>query len=220
MDDLIVRKTVKAVGVTFNNPNGEKRQNVLRELADQYCQDLSLAEIEMEEYEYSGQSAYHIVIDGRIVGNLPADLAAALKKIQLEQQYTFWLENGYIIGGEFYEKDCLDEEEETSYDEMEREPYYGVMFTLCLASPEARAAFLKEFDRKHSSNTQQKNKKHQPHISEKKKQKGIWKLIVAAFFILNGLRAFGISTILMDMHIVIGGLLIIWWIYKDWNPKV
>lgn len=61
-----------------------------------------------------------------------------------------------------------------------------------------------------------------PKLFEKQKrnkQQGIWKLIVAGVCILAGLNAFAISTLLMDIYIVLAGILVIWWINSDWKPK-
>lgn len=64
----------KIVGVTFNNADGTNRQKILANLAS----GGACVELELSRYSYNGAPAYHVLCDGQVIGNIPADLAARI----------------------------------------------------------------------------------------------------------------------------------------------
>lgn len=62
-------------------------------------------------------------------------------------------------------------------------------------------------------------RKHVNKQEPKTNPNSIWKLIVGGFFIISALGAFGENTILMILHMLIGGGLILWWFAKDWRQN-
>ena len=212
MDSAIVRKEVRVVGVTFENDDGVNRQEIIENLAYEYDRDLYFSSIELCEYLYNGEPAYHVTVDGSVIGNLASDFSLELKTLQEKQGYMFWVEDGRIVGGE-----------EDSHGEKLN---YGVRLTVCIVSPEAKDEILKRTKQKAKNKKQSATNLNQysPAVRAKKlkrkpKQRKIWKLIVGGLFCLNGLKAFGISTLVMDINIIIGGLFIIWWIWKDFSTE-
>lgn len=118
------RKTfeVKAVGVTFKNEDGTERQKILAEFNEfPYCDDL-----ELEKFEYEGAPAYHIVCDGKIIGNVSATLAEKLD--------TFERHGSVLVPSNLrtYGGSCVDNEERS----------YGASIDLTIISPE-EVAYLK-----------------------------------------------------------------------------
>ena len=208
--DLIVKKEVSVVGVTFLNDDGTDRQALLQEITEEHGEDLFLAEIDLQEFEYNGAPAYHVVIDDKIVGCLSADLAASLKKIEQEQGYTFWAENGTIVGGGIAEYGWNDNSE----DAIQRQLKYGVRLTLCLASPYAQAQISNQTKKK--LETAKVAKKSQPHVpvkspSSNKKKSHLWKLIVAILFLSNGLRMLPDIIILAIANWSVSIMFFYWW---------
>ena len=203
MNDSIIQKEVKVVGVSFENNDGSSRQEIIENLAYEYDRDLDFSSIELCEYSYNGNPAYHVTVDGSVIGNLEADFSLELKTLQEKHGYMFWAEGGRIVGG--------------GEDDLGERLNYGVRITICIVSPEAKAEILRKINQKYSAvNTKQYNPTATTTESRSKpKPKKIWKLIVGGLFCLNGLRAFGLSTLVMDLNLIIGGLFIIWWIWKD-----
>lgn len=85
---------VKAVGVTFQNEDGTERQKILAGLKEfPYYDDLSL-----EKYEYEDAPAYHIVCDGKVIGNVSATLAEKLYDFE-SRGYALDPSNLRVYGG-------------------------------------------------------------------------------------------------------------------------
>lgn len=61
----------KIVGVTFDNDDGESRQDILSRMDGS-------EEITVEKYTYNGEPAAYVKWDGKILGNLSAKLAKDL----------------------------------------------------------------------------------------------------------------------------------------------
>ena len=64
----------KVVGVTFPARDGSSRQKGLRELWNEDVElDNSFHEVKLEGYEFEGADALAVLLDGKEVGNIPAD---------------------------------------------------------------------------------------------------------------------------------------------------
>ena len=124
MNREVETRVVPVVGVTFENGDGSKRQDILEELSDRYGNDVELLDVELEQYLYQGDPAYHVIMDGRIVGNLNNSLAKEIYLLKEEKNYSVWVDSAWIVGGG------------ESYDDEEEKLNYGVRLKLCLASPE------------------------------------------------------------------------------------
>lgn len=152
METELERRIAKVVGVTFNNADGQSRQEIIARLNDEYGEDLALANIELEEYTYNGAPACRVLIDGSCIGNLSAQLASELYDLMRGQQYTYWVDTGYIVGGPEYFDDDEDDELHS----------YGVRLVLCLASPAARQKILAGIDRKYAKHKRAEVSKQPP----------------------------------------------------------
>lgn len=64
-------KEIKVAGVTFNNKDGSSRQELLRKFdaADEVA-------VSLLEHEHKGAPAFHVLVDGEIIGNIPLDKTA------------------------------------------------------------------------------------------------------------------------------------------------
>lgn len=62
------RIVTAVAGVTFKNDDGSSRQAILKDLKARGGDD---AELTLEEYDYKGQPAIRIMIDGEQIGNVP-----------------------------------------------------------------------------------------------------------------------------------------------------
>lgn len=63
-------KTIKVVGVTFANDDGTNRQRLLKKL---YFKDPpfdSYVDISFEEYDYQGETAFAVLANGYMIGNV------------------------------------------------------------------------------------------------------------------------------------------------------
>lgn len=70
-------------GVSFRNEDGEDRQQIIRRLPrDGECN------IQLVRYTYEGEPAYHVVMDGKTVGNVPRNIAA---EFATKDDEDFWL---------------------------------------------------------------------------------------------------------------------------------
>ena len=63
-------KEIKVAGVTFNNKDGSSRQELLREFDREEAVAVSLL-----EHEHKGKPAFHVLVNGKIIGNIPKDKA-------------------------------------------------------------------------------------------------------------------------------------------------
>lgn len=70
-----VAETIKTklVGVTFDNEDGENRQNLLAQM-------VGYEEITVEKYTFKGEPAAYVKWGDKILGNLSAELATNLQK--------------------------------------------------------------------------------------------------------------------------------------------
>lgn len=76
------RIVTAVAGVTFKNDDGSSRQAILKDLKARGGDD---ADLELEEYDYKGQPAIRILIDGEQIGNVPkrrvAEISAVLDRL-------------------------------------------------------------------------------------------------------------------------------------------
>ena len=63
-------KEIKVAGVTFENKDGSSRQELLKE----FDQEEAVA-VALLEHEHKGKPAFHVLVDGKIIGNIPKDKA-------------------------------------------------------------------------------------------------------------------------------------------------
>ena len=71
----------KIVGVTFENEDGENRQDILGRMSGD-------EEIEIEKYTYKGKPAAYVKWGNKILGNLSAELAEDLARKYPNARYT------------------------------------------------------------------------------------------------------------------------------------
>ena len=71
----------KVVGVTFNNEDGENRQDILSKMSGS-------EDITVEKYTYNGESAAYVKWGDKVIGNLSAELAGDLARKYPKARYT------------------------------------------------------------------------------------------------------------------------------------
>lgn len=126
MSGRTVRQEIKVVGVTFANSNGSSRQQILEELDNEYGERLNLSQAELRRYQFRGDPAYHIVIDGKTVGNLASTLAEKLSRLE-DDGCEIWIEDPRIVGGKSEFSDILGDDDE--------DLTYGMRVTICVLDP-------------------------------------------------------------------------------------
>ena len=109
---------IKVVGVTFENSDGSKRQRILEELADDPDIDTHVV-----KYDYNGCPAYRVECNGRMIGSVPATVAANLDFLEQEGYFLF-VNDIFIYGGP---------------DEDDPDKYYGARIELKAISQEEQA---------------------------------------------------------------------------------
>lgn len=71
----------KVVGVTFNNEDGENRQDILSRMSGN-------EDITVEKYTYNGEPAAYVKWGDKVIGNLSAELAGDLARKYPKARYT------------------------------------------------------------------------------------------------------------------------------------
>ena len=71
----------KVVGVTFNNEDGENRQDILSRMSGS-------EDITVEKYTYNGEPAAYVKWGDKVIGNLSAELAGDLARKYTKARYT------------------------------------------------------------------------------------------------------------------------------------
>lgn len=71
----------KVVGVTFNNEDGENRQDILSRMSGS-------EDITVEKYTYNGEPAAYVKWGDKVIGNLSAELAGNLARKYPKARYT------------------------------------------------------------------------------------------------------------------------------------
>lgn len=67
----------RVVGVTYSASDGSSRQGNIKELFDKLVSDPNdYQPVELIRYSYNGAPAYHVVVAGREIGNVPAESVA------------------------------------------------------------------------------------------------------------------------------------------------
>ena len=199
----VYRQDIKVVGVTFDNDDGINRQTILRELDESIGGMYFDADMQLQRYEYFGNPAYYVLIESKIVGNLPAALAREVAEKE-DAGYDFWLDDLRIVGG----PSEIDEDDELDDDQL---GLYGVRATLCWLDPKE---FAKEQNVKREAERPDAASKKQ---NAKPKQKGIWKLVLGGMWCFCGLAHFGRNTFKMIMLILLGAAFVFWWMLSDWK---
>lgn len=64
-------------GVTFKNPDGSSRQQILADLMESGGD----AEVTLEEFYYKGTQAVRVLVDGRCIGNIPKHRVQDVREI-------------------------------------------------------------------------------------------------------------------------------------------
>lgn len=112
------------VGVTFKNKDGEDRQSIIERL-----QVGAEYNVRLERYLYEGEPAYYVVINEKVVGNVPKSLAAQFSAKE-DQDCWLLITNAGVHGGGPMDDD----------DEFPEEKSYGVHVTVKIVSPAEREA--------------------------------------------------------------------------------
>lgn len=92
--------TIHLVGSSYRASDGTSRQSALRRAAkiQNDYDTLDTVSVDLARYEYEGDPAYHVYFDDREVGNIPADIAAELAKME-DSGYSVLGESCDIFGG-------------------------------------------------------------------------------------------------------------------------
>lgn len=100
---LVEVKTVRLKGVTFKNEDGSNRQDVIKEIAEAKKNGQTI-KLDTEEYIFQdpekkieAQPAIRILWNGKVAGNLAADLVKSIKEDYINP--TVEAEYGVITGG-------------------------------------------------------------------------------------------------------------------------
>ena len=88
----------KVVGVTFNNEDGENRQDILSRMSGS-------EDITVEKYTYNGEPAAYVKWGDKVIGNLSAELARNLerstRKPATPQKYWRFLGGGTDVWAQY-----------------------------------------------------------------------------------------------------------------------
>ena len=106
---------VKTVGVTFNNDDGTSRQELIRKL---YYHEPPFTnkeiELALEEYEYRGEPAFKVLVDGYQLGNLSR---ADAKSMEENKDRCVTLCGAEIVGGDTPKDDFFDDDYDDDNDD-------------------------------------------------------------------------------------------------------
>lgn len=194
----------KVVGVTFPARDGSSRQKSLRDLWNEDVElDNSFHEVKLEGYEFEGADALAVLLDGKEVGNIPADKVQDVAEIgqkadacevtltlngrDFEDAKTiieFYKERHQLVkDGVIHELD-LDRVEEEYHELMSGEKVYGAVLHFRIMTQEEKDREAKAFE-------EWKKAKQERQTSEIKKPKyprWVWilLLIIGVLMILMG----------------------------------
>lgn len=115
------------VGVTFKNKDGEDRQSIIERL-----QVGAEYNVRLERYLYEGEPAYYVVINEKIVGNVPKRLAAEFAAKEDQDCWLLITKAGVHGGGPQIDDDG-------DYD-IGNDKSFGVHVTVKIVSPAEREA--------------------------------------------------------------------------------
>ena len=89
----------KLKGVTFDNEDGTKKQNILKEMQEEYPKEIP--PITLEKWSYHYEPAVRVLWNGKCIGNLPADVAK-----DIHDRYREYILQGKVLevtgGGDIY----------------------------------------------------------------------------------------------------------------------
>lgn len=193
----------KVVGVTFENEDGENRQNIIGQFYSDYGRDLFLLDVDLERYEYFQKPAYRVRVDGTIVGNLSADTAATLADMQDKHGLDVWADNAYIIGGP-----AIDDDGE------EYQLNFGLLINICLYEPQQRCARFVSPNRSGSQSGHRPAHETNADTQENrqaKRTKNIWMLIIGAIAVSNALRIIRVAPLFAGIYGLVGLCLVVLW---------
>lgn len=230
---------VKAVGVTFNNKDGESRQAILKEFNDVYGDHVSFLDIRLKRYTFQGKPAFHVVLEDKIIGNLPADLAEQVAEYRAEG-YRITPRDPKIIGGLIEDWDAFydSENEDDEFDVELKEVNWGLSFYLDVDYPvkdeptysyNPKTAGKKKSETSTNATTRQatgkSNYTYNPNQQYTRKKSTtnfkhhIWKLIVGFLCLYWSSQLFMYSSAAFLIFGLLGGGLIFWWLLWDVYPK-
>lgn len=115
-----------AAGVTYRNDDGSGRQEIISCLPKGGYIDVALV-----PYDYNGSPAYHINVDNKTVGNVPANIAAVFAEKSSSGYLISITAIGVHGGPDRIAEDDIDNECDDDYEPR----YYGVHLTVKLISP-------------------------------------------------------------------------------------
>ena len=148
----------KVVGVTFPARDGSDRQKTLRELWNEDVElDNSSHAVKLEGYEFEGEGALAVLLDGKEVGNIPADKVQDVAEIGQKADAcevtltlngrdfedaqdiidTYKNRNQYVKDGIIHELE-LDDVEEAYHELMSGEKIYGAVLHFQILDQEER----------------------------------------------------------------------------------
>jgi len=93
--------TLRVAGTTFENSDGEKRQDILRHMKfgdAPWADDPDDLMAEIEETEFEGEKAFAVLVNGYQVGNVPKTQIRSVEKA-MQNMATFYISDVRIIGG-------------------------------------------------------------------------------------------------------------------------
>lgn len=70
----------RIAGVTFDNDDRTSRQKNLKAIYNDPDKDLGT--VSLRKYEYEGDPAYHVLFEGRCIGNIPADYVERIEAVE------------------------------------------------------------------------------------------------------------------------------------------
>lgn len=113
------RITVALAGVTFDNDDGTSRQRLLKDLKARGGD----ADLNLQEFEYKGQPAVRVLVDGECIGNIPKT------KVQEVLDVFDRIENA-SLNVECFHPDDDDFEDEAGSKRRKRETIYRADLTI------------------------------------------------------------------------------------------
>lgn len=119
--DLYEFYRVKTVGVTFTNEDGSSRQDLIRRLYyhEPPFEDKEI-ELALEKYEYRGEPAFKVLVDGHQLGNLSR---ADAKYMAENKDRCVTLCGAEIVGGDTPKDDFFDDDYDDDYDDDNDDDY-------------------------------------------------------------------------------------------------
>jgi hypothetical protein len=173
---MIKDYTYKVVGVTFKAPDKTSRQRSLKKLFDKTLQGIKADifnsydpcyDVELLPYEYNGNPALYVIVEGLNIGNIPADAVADVSDILAKKDPAVEVEvllNNHTPDMYFEMLDDKDEYED-ELDEIKEDPLYSAVVHLYVddgqPAPDPEPRKLDKYDRKLLKATEKAKKKEE-----------------------------------------------------------